>query len=196
VTSRRTPQLPQLPRRGELWWAFVDFAPSSPFEIWDDDAEEFTSVEVDVLARQIRDGKTRTQLDMIVGVKLRPVLVLNEPRERIPEYLILTVARLGKFSPELAARVRRGDEPSLFHLAPGRYGQDQENAIDLHSLARVNETAFPTGRPAGKLDTNVMRVIDERLARTLDLDLDTLIKAEAARMLEEARELAEQADED
>jgi hypothetical protein len=192
--SSREPRLPQVPQRGEIWWAFVEFAPASPFEIWDEADEQFIRIGADVLAREIREMTRSPVLEMVVGVKLRPVVVMQTPRERIPEYLTLKLARLEKLSSDEIARVERGGDPSLFYLGSGRYGQSKESAVDLNSLARIGESAFPTGRAAGKLDANMMRVLDERLAKTLELDLDGLIKTEAARLLEEARSLADQAD--
>jgi hypothetical protein len=127
-------------------------------------------------------------------MKLRTVLVIQEPRERIPEYVTLKLAALTKIAPAEQAKIRNGEEPSLFHLAAKRYGLDHERAVDLNSLARVHRSAIPAGRPVGKIDTNMMRVLDERLAKYLELDLSALIKAEAAAIVEGIRKLAEQAD--
>jgi hypothetical protein len=150
-------------------------------------------VESTQLAREIKDHTRAPQLDTVVGMKLRTVLVIQEPRERIPEYVILKLAALTKIAPTEQAKIRDAKEPSLFHLPAGRYGLDHERAVDLNSLARVHKGAIPAGRPVGKLDANMMRVLDERLAKYLELDLSTLIKAEAAAIVEGIRKLAEQA---
>jgi len=191
-----SPPAAQAPRRGEIWWAFVDFAPASPFEVYDDRTGRLERIEATELAREIRAQRRAPQFETVLGMKLRTVLVLQEPRERIPEYIVLKLAALTRLAPTDLARIRRGEELSLLYLPAQRSGLEQEGAVDLNSLARLNASVFPVARPAGKLDSSTMRTLDERLAAYFQLDLSALIKAQATAMVEAIRRMAEQADQE
>jgi hypothetical protein len=45
-----------VPRRGEIWWAFVDFAPASPFEVFNEETQEWEDVAAARLADDIHTG--------------------------------------------------------------------------------------------------------------------------------------------
>ena len=88
------------------------------------------------------------------------------------------------FSHASARREHR--EPSLFHLAlaPAKYGLHKEMAIDLNALVRVHASAM-LPRAVGALDDSEMRVIGQRLAEHLDIDLEPLIAARVEARLDE-----------
>ncbi len=59
----------------------------------------------------------------------------------------------------------------------------KEGAIDLNALIRIHESAI-AGAPIGRLDSNELRIVGERLAEHLDLDLSGLVEREARELLE------------
>lgn len=103
----------------------------------------------------------------------------------MPEIAALRMVRLETLTDSEQESIRRRREPSLFHLPVKRpkYGLGKEMALDLNALVRIHRSAF-LPRAVGRLDDNEMRVIGERLAEHLDIDLEPLIAAKAEERLD------------
>jgi mRNA-degrading endonuclease toxin of MazEF toxin-antitoxin module len=173
--------------RGAIVWAVAPYAPKAPFRIWGGAAAPVATIETATeLARLVsRRGLDAEQTFLTTG-KLRPVVILQErPRHALPEHVALRIVRLEQLAPSRQEAIRAQREPSLFHLRAhkAKYGMTKEGAIDLNALIRIHESAI-AGRPIGRLDANELRVIGERLAEHLDLDLTMLIERKARSLLE------------
>jgi mRNA-degrading endonuclease toxin of MazEF toxin-antitoxin module len=173
--------------RGAIVWAIAPYAPQAPFRIWGGEAQPVaTLADATEFARLVsRRGLDAEQTFLAPG-KLRPVVVLQErPRHALPEHVALRIVRLEELEPQRRQAIREQREPSLFYLRvqPARYGMTKEGAIDLNALIRIHESAI-AGAPIGRLDANELRVIGERLAEHLDLDLEALIERKARELLE------------
>jgi len=119
-------------------WALVAFQPEAPFEL---DGSSYPTV-ADV-SRAMRRGSLQSTPTLLVEIKLRPVLVLQDrPRGAIPEYAALKLTRLTKVSSAARRQIRDGRASSYAYLGAGRYGLRHENAIDLTSLVRVHRSAI------------------------------------------------------
>ncbi len=165
--------------RGAIVWAFTAFQPEAPFELVGTDGIARSYATSASVAAAVRDGELARVPTFEVAAKLRPLVLLQDrPRGVLPEYAALKLARFTKLSVGEQARVRNGDEASLFYLSQhkSKYGLGQENAVDLNSLVRVHRSAIVT-RPVGYVDENEIDVLGRRLAVFLDIDLTPDIRA-------------------
>lgn len=173
--------------RGAIVWAIVPYVPEAPFRIWLGDDQPVGEIpDARAYAQQVGDQGLEAEQSFVVAGKLRPVVLLQDrPRGALKEIVALRMVRLEPLSPEDQASIRKQQEPSLFHLPVrgDKYGLSKEVAIDLNALVRVHSSAF-LPKAVGRLDANEMRVIGERLADHLDIDLEPVI----ARRVEERLE--------
>lgn len=173
--------------RGAVVWAVTPYIPEAPFRLWlGEDQPIATIPDATAYARQAREQGLEAEQTFLVEGKLRPVLLLQDrPRGVMPEIAALRMVRLEALSASEQEGIRAHREPSLFHLAvkPQKYGLSKEMAVDLNALVRIHRSAF-VPRAVGRLDDNEMRVIGERLAEHLDIDLEPLIAAKAEARLE------------
>lgn len=173
--------------RGAIVWAVAPYAPKAPFRIWGGASAPVATIETATeLARLVSQRGLDAEQTFLTTGKLRPVVILQErPRHALPEHVALRIVRLEELTPSHQEAIRAQREPSLFHLRAqkAKYGMTKEGAIDLNALIRIHESAI-AGRPIGRLDANELRVIGERLAEHLDLDLTMLIERKARSLLE------------
>jgi hypothetical protein len=163
--------------RGAIVWAIVPYVPEAPFRLWLGDDQPVAELpDARSYAEQVREQGLDAEQSFVVQVKLRPVLLLQDrPRGVLKEIVALRMVRLEELPEEHQARIREQHEPSLFHLpVRERYGLSKEVAIDLNALVRVHGSAF-LPKAVGRLDANEMRVVGQRLAEHLDIDLEPLI---------------------
>lgn len=164
--------------RGAIVWAFVSYVPEAPFHLWlGDGVQSGTIPNAETFAHQVRKQGLDPEQAFIVSGKLRPVLLLQDrPRKVLKEIVALRMVRLEKLSNEQRDRIRKHQEPSLFHLpvAKTKYGLSQEVAIDLNALVRVHASAI-LPKAVGRLDDVEMREIGQRLVQHLDIDLEPLL---------------------
>ena len=174
--------------RGAIVWAVVPYVPQAPFRLWLGDGQPVaTTPDATTYARQVRGGGLDAEQTFLVEGKLRTVVLLQDRRaRRLPEIVALRMIRLEALDRDRREAIRRHREPSLFHLPvrPAKYGLSKEMAIDLNALVRVHASAM-LPRAVGALDDGEMRVIGQRLAEHLDIDLEPLIAAGVERRLDE-----------
>lgn len=172
--------------RGAIVWAVAPYAPHAPFRLWGGERQRVSTVEdATELARLVAGRGLDAEQTFLMPAKLRPVVLLQErPRHALPEYAALRIVRLEKLSRERQEAIRQQREPSLFYLRaqPARYGMTKEGAVDLNALVRIHSSAI-AGSPIGRLDENELRVVGERLAEHLDLDLQLLVERKARELL-------------
>jgi mRNA-degrading endonuclease toxin of MazEF toxin-antitoxin module len=173
--------------RGALVWAIVPYVPEAPFRLWlGRDQPDAEIPDARTFSEQVRKQGLDAEQSFIVKGKLRPVLLLlDRPRGVLREIVALRMVRLEALDDDAQARIRQQLEPSLFHLPvrEEKYGLSKEVAIDLNALVRVHASAF-LPKAVGRLDDNEMRVIGERLAEHLDIDLEPLIAMRVEERLE------------
>lgn len=165
--------------RGAVVWAFTTFQPEAPFALVGHDGVTRSYPTAADVARAVDREELAPVPTFQVESKLRPVVLLQDrPRGALPEYAALKLARFTKLPEAEQEKIRNGDAPALFHLAvnKAKYGLKQENAIDLNSLVRIHRSAIVT-KPVGRLDKNEVDVLGRRLARYLDIDLESDIRA-------------------
>ena len=174
--------------RGAIAWAIVPYVPQAPFRLWLGDGHPVATIpDAATYARQARSSGLDPEQTFLVEGKLRTVVLLQDrPARRLPEIVALRMIRLEALDRSRREDVRRHREPSLFHLPvrPEKYGLSKEMAVDLNALVRVHASAM-LPRAVGALDDSEMRVIGQRLAEHLDIDLEPLIAAGVEARLDE-----------
>ena len=172
--------------------------PQAPFRIWLGADQPLAEIpDAESYARQARHQGLPSEQTFLVEGKLRPVVLLQDrPRRALREIVALRMVRIEELALEQRESIRRLREPSLFHLPvdKDKYGLAKEMAIDLNALVRVHATAF-LPRAVGRLDDNQLRVLGERLAEHLDIDLEPLIAARVEQRLDALAKAGEEAGE-
>jgi hypothetical protein len=171
--------------QGSVVWALVPYDFRQPFAVTDHSSERPRSyANITDLAQAVQAREVGPELRIELDAKIRPVLLLQDrPAKRLREFAALKLSRLEKLAPADRDAVRDQKSARFFHLPdPGRFGLGKQFAIDVLSLVRVHETAI-VGPPQGKLNTDEFRVVCERLARVMDLDIANLVVREAAAFL-------------
>jgi hypothetical protein len=168
--------------RGTVVWAVVPYVPEAPFRLYRADAEPLSLP--DPTALFAAATKAESEFSFIVRAKARPVLVLARmPDPRIEEYFGLRLARLSELSADARARVLDHDDELLFHVRGDRTPSLREEfAVMIAAPIRFHVSALDTENVLGRLDSNEMRVINERFARLLSLDLFNLVREEIIRL--------------
>lgn len=176
------------PPLGRAYWGVAPFSPRPPFRLYavGDQPREVSGPE------QIVDAAKRgmSEFVLLTNVKARPVLVISPVLPEFDEVLALRLHRLEKID-DLAARerVRKGDDPGLFWLAPEAFpGLPTENAAIISSMLRLPAAALDRRQELGALNEHGLRVLHERLVRAYRFRLDHLVIERARRLLEAARE--------
>lgn len=173
--------------RGAIVWTIVTFIPQAPFRLWlgaDQPVGELSSARQ--FAEQVRGQSLEAEQTFLVNGKLRPVVLLQDrPRGVLPEIVALCMVGLETLSDEQKASIRDQREASLFHLParPNKYGLSKEMAIDVNALIRIHGSGF-VPKTVGRLDDNELRVLGERLAEHLDIDLEPLVTKQVEERLE------------
>jgi hypothetical protein len=162
---------------GTVRWAVVPYAPRPPFRLYA--GQDHPPIEISdpgQLFESARGGGD-AELTYLVPGKVRPVLILNESTEVLHrEVTALRLLRLSKLEPEERERVRRQEEPLLFHLDPARFDLPEESAAIVSALVRLNVDAVDTGADLGELNPNESRVIGERIIGFYGFDTRLLIE--------------------
>lgn len=168
--------------RGAVVWAVVPYVPEAPFRIYRVDAEPLSLPDPAPLFAAAE--KADSEFSFIVRAKARPVLVLARlPDTRIDEYFGLRLVRLGELSTDTRARVLDHEDELLFHVRSDRTpGLREEFAVMLAAPIRFHASALDTENVLGRVDANELRVIHERFAKLLSLDLFNLVREEIVRL--------------
>ena len=168
--------------QGSIVWALTLYENESPFRATGPASVRGTHATVTALARALGPGRAA---ELIVGAKVRPVLLLQDrPVGRLPDLIALRLARIGKLRAPVRDRIVTQGSPLFWFLGhdPAAYGLRDEAAVDVAALVRVHPSAI-VGRPVGQIGGDTLAAISERLARALELDLSGLVSREAAELL-------------
>ena len=160
---------------GTVRWAVVPYAPAAPFRIYAGPEREPVSVPLESLvAARTKGGDP--EISFLTTGKLRPVLILNDPREQIHnEITALRLLRFSKLGTDEQQQVRDQRYRRLFHLSPARVDLPEENAALVSALVRINVSAIePVSR--GALTTEEMRVLGERIIDFYGFDTRLLVE--------------------
>ena len=164
------------PFAGSVRWAVVPHVPRPPFRLYAGPERapiEVTDVETVIAAAR----KGEAALTYLVESKARPVLILNDPPgQGFEEVTALRLVRFSRLTPDERERIRRQEEPLLFHLDPERFDLPDENAAIVPSLVRVHVDAIDAGQPVGVLDVNELRVLGERIIEFYGFDTRNLLE--------------------
>lgn len=172
---------------GRAYWAVAPFSPAPPFEIYAGTEHKPFQATTRQIVRAARKGGD-PQLDAIVAVKARPVLVITALPEPYDEVLALRLRTFDKLTDDEQEQVRGHRDDALFHLEPGRFpGLPAENAAIVTALLRLPISAIDSGDELGTLSESELRVVHERVARAHGLRLDTLVLAKAQELIEHFR---------
>lgn len=168
--------------RGAVVWAVVPYVPEAPFRLYRADAEPLSLADAGALFTAAE--KAQSEFSFIVRAKARPVLVLARlPDPRIEEYFGLRLVRLSELSADTRSRVLDHQDDLLFHVRGDRTpGLREEFAVMIAAPVRFHASALNTENVLGRLDMNEMRVIHERFAKLVSLDLFNLVRAEIVRL--------------
>ncbi len=168
--------------RGAVVWAVVPYVPEAPFRIYRADAEPLELPDARPLFAAA--AKAESEFSFVVRAKARPVLVIARiPDPRIEEYLGLRLVRLSELSAETRARTLAQHEELLFHVRGEQVpGLREDFAVMVVAPVRFHASALDTDNVLGHLDGNELRVIHERFAKLLSLDLFNLVREEIARL--------------
>ncbi len=162
---------------GSVRWAVVPFTPRPPFRVYAGaDRPPFVVESADRLVEAARRGGD-PELTYLVPGKLRPVLALAEPPERLHrEVAALRLLRLSTLDEDERQAVRRGDDELLVYLDPSRFVLPEENAIMISALVRLHVDAIASGPPAGRLSADEAGAIGERIVRFYGIDMAALVE--------------------
>jgi hypothetical protein len=168
--------------RGAVAWAVVPYVPDAPFRIYraNDVPLELPSAAPLFAAAE----KAESEFSFLVRGKARPVLVLaSMPDPRIDEYVGLRLVRLSRLSPQTQARVVDQEEELLLHVKRDRVPRLKEDfAVMIAAPVRFHASAIDSDNVLGRLDASELRLVHERFAKLLSLDLVNLIRAEINRL--------------
>jgi len=162
--------------RGELRWAVVPYAPAAPLAGpgW----EGGISLR-DYMAR-IREGGGADAL--LLPVKVRPVLLLHSWVTATHDaYLVLRTRRMATLDETTLELVREDADPGLVPLSGVSAGA--ERVAMVGAISRVHASALDD-QPLGWATPAEMRLIGERVAARLELDLDHVVERRALALLD------------
>jgi hypothetical protein len=173
---------------GSVRWAVVPYAPRPPFRLY---AGEGTApIDVrdtnTIIASAKRGGDS--EFTYLVSGKARPVLVLNEPpAAHHREITALRLLRFSKLTDDEQTRVRRQDDPLLFHLDPQRFDLAEENAAMITALVRLHVDALDVGPSMGELNPDEMRLVGERIITFYRFDTRLLVERQIRELVARRR---------
>lgn len=173
---------------GHCYWAVAPFAPSPPFEVYQEGAAPHPVPDAVPFTEAVKQGESEFKL--LTTVKIRPVLVITGALEEHNEVLALRLRRLEKLASESARQiVRQGGDDALFFLVPTNFpGLPVENCAIVTSLIRLPVDALDRRRSLGALNENELRALHERVARAHKLRLDLLVLERARKLIHDAAE--------
>lgn len=162
---------------GSVRWAVVPFAPRPPFRVYaGTDHPPYVVTTADQLVEAGRRGGD-PELTYLAPGKVRPVLVLAEPPDRLHrEVAALRLVRLSALDDDERQSVRRGDEELLVYLDPSRFVLPEENAIMISALVRLHAGAIAAGPPAGRLSAAELGDVGERIVRFYGVDVEAMVE--------------------
>lgn len=165
------------PLRGEIRWALVPYVAQAPYAVVGaPDAATFADV-----VRRIRGGGPRSGIDLALRTVLRPVLLVHGWESATHgSYLVLRTRRLSALSPASQAAVRSGSASGLVLLDGASDGR--ERVAMVAGLTRVHGTAIEPF-VAGRVTSETMRRVDERIVERLGLELDRNVQRGVRRAL-------------
>ena len=103
----------------------------------------------------------------------------------------MRLLRLGALTAPERGIVRSNEDPGLYHLDPDRFDLPEENAAIVAALVRVHRSAIDK-QPAGRLTSDELRVVHERVAIYYGLDLRELVRQALERLAEAQRRRGDQ----
>jgi mRNA-degrading endonuclease toxin of MazEF toxin-antitoxin module len=170
-------------RRGRIVYGLFPFVAKFPASTADGKALE----SIEALARAHRGDS----VSLVVEARLRPVLLLHDgtrgEHADVACVRINTVKDQHRRDKATWERIAAGEHPFFVHL-PGavkRYGLRADSLIAVAAVGTVHKSAL-LGPPVGGLSADEMRIVGERLARALQLDLAPLVAQRARELLEAA----------
>lgn len=173
---------------GTVRWAIVPYAPRPPFRLYA--GAEHPPIDVSEPSTLFEAARRGGDADLtyLVPGKVRPVLVLNEPTETLHrEVTALRLLRLSKVADVERERIRRQEEPLLFHLDPARFELPEQNAAMVSALVRVHVDAVDSTASLGELTPSESRLLGERIIGFYRLDTRRLIERSIRELLERRR---------
>jgi mRNA-degrading endonuclease toxin of MazEF toxin-antitoxin module len=170
-------------RRGRIVFGLFPFV--ARFRAAIAGGEAFENVEA--LARANRGEPVQ----LVVEARLRPVLLVHDgtrgDHADVACLRINTVKERHRRDAATWQRIVAGEHPFFVHLpaAVERYGLRADSLIAVAAVGTVHKSAL-LGPPVGGLSADEMRVVGERLARALQLDLAPLVARRAQELLRAA----------
>jgi hypothetical protein len=160
---------------GTVRWAIVPFSPRPPFRLYAGEGHAPIPVsDPATLVASARQGGD-SEFTYLVPGKARPVLVLSEPPSaHHQELTALRLLRLSKVGAAEQDRIRRQEDPLLFHLDPGRFDLPDESAAMVSALVRIHVGALH-GEAFGALNPKELRVLGERIIGFYGFDTSLLV---------------------
>lgn len=164
------------PLAGSVRWAVVPYVPRPPFRLYAGSGHEpIELADVGTIIAAAKRGEAA--LTYLVESKVRPVVILNEPpAEGLREVTALRLLRLARLTEAERERIRRQEEPLLFHLDPERFDLPEENAAMVSSLVRVHVETIESEVSLGLLDARELRVLGERVIEFYGFDVRNLLE--------------------
>ena len=161
---------PAPPLRGEIRWALVPHALEAPFA-----AAEWDGLrDFDGVAEYLQTTGARALVELRIRATMRPIVLLQGwDAAQHGAYAVLRTRRLQTLSPAVRASVRAGTASDLVLLDSPSAGH--ERVAVIAAISRVHGTAIDS-TIAGRVTDDTMRLIDERLAENLDLDLGNAVE--------------------
>ena len=157
------------PQRGEIRWALVPYAAQAPFAI------EGCREPLDFAAASdlLRARGPRASAMISLPAVVRPVLVVHGWESTSHgAYVVLRTRRLSSLSPSTREAVL-GDTAGGLVLLDGEPA-GQRRAAMIAGIARVHASAIDEA-VVGRASERTMRLVGERIAERLDLDLGRVI---------------------
>lgn len=172
--------------RGRGYWAVVPFSPEPPFRLYAEGSQP-RRASTAAMVNAVKAGMST--FDVLVEVKMRPILVITGALAPRDEVLALRLRRFGKLTTSEQGAVRGHADDALFHLDRARFaGLPEENAAIISAPVRVPLSAVDTSTELGALNVDELRVVHERVARAHGLQLDTMILQRAQRLIERVQD--------
>jgi hypothetical protein len=170
---------PDLPARGDIRWALVPHAAQAPFSL----EGATTGLDFATATELIRSRGPRAAAGLILPVTVRPVLLLHGwEGAHHGAYAVLRTRRIESLSPGARAALRNGPPDDLVLLDGISAGH--ERAAVIAGLTRVHGSAIDAN-VVGRVGSSTMRVVNEVLAASLELDIGDIVERRVETVLAE-----------
>jgi len=165
---------------GSIYRAVAPFAPEPPFRIYA--GEKAPPLLVNETPRLTE--AQNAEFTILTPVKARPVLVIAEPSSRYGELLALRLRRLSRLTETERLAVLSDEADDLLYLDPRLCpGLAEENVALVSTMMRLPVSAMDLARPLGRLGSDRIRTIHERVVRACGFDLHNLVVEQAREMV-------------